>query len=571
MLSRAGCSASVLAIACAGQPEVAEVQLPALPEPELRDLRDELVYQVLVDRFDDAAAEPAELADRPVADDLARIQGGDWQGLRRRLPYIRDLGMTAIWISPIFENVARYVDEDGYHGYWASDLTRLNPYFGQLEDLQQLVDSAHALKLKVFVDVAPNHLGQVFSYDLNADGSTGDGEMLPPFRNDAAYDEPLLWSHRPSAFSGRAEPTDSRSVPSPRLQRQELAAAAFHRRGSLREFVDPAEVELGDFPKGLRDLNTESEVVVSALVDSYAEWVRLTNVDGFRLDAVPHAGREFWTALCSRLRARLHELGRERFFIFGEVFRGEPQTLASYTGPGSMDSVLDFAFLVNVVNGYVLGGRSAASAVGALHDDRPTYRAEPQPGGIGLDPWQARLSFVDNHDTGRILGKLPDPYAAQLALTLAFTVDAIPVVYYGTEQGFDGKTQHAAREPMWWAGYGDGYPLHAYVRRLALLRRTHPALARGDLSVRYASLADGNSLSPDAGLLAFERTLDGSRVLVVSNAHANRTASASIPTGFSPTISVRNALEPRHARYLVEADGSVTVSLPPRTALVLVP
>ena len=572
-MSRIGCLLALVGLACSGQPSPrneTELELPAPGALAERDLRDELVYQVLVDRFDNAAPEPADLPDRPVPDDLARIQGGDWPGLSRRLPYIRDLGMTAIWISPIFENVARYVDEDGYHGYWAADLTRLNPYFGSLADLQQLVERAHELGLKVFVDVAPNHFGQVFGYDLDRDGRSSEAEMLPPFREDAPYEAPLVWSHQPHVFDGHAELADGLTAPSPHLTRRVLDDAAFHRRGSIRAFVDPNEVELGDFPKGLRDLKTEDDAVVSGLVDSYAEWVRLTKIDGFRLDAVPHASREFWTALCSRLRVRLHEFGRDRFFIFGEAFRGESEVLASYSGPGSMDSVLDFAFLMRVVNGYVLAGQAATTTVGALSTDRVLYPREPQPGGVGLDPWQARLSFADNHDTGRILGKLPDPYAVELAMTLVLTVDAIPVIYYGTEQGFDGRTQHAAREPMWWAGYGDRYPLHTYLRRLAFLRRSHAALARGDLTVRYASASDGSSTDSDAGLLAFERSLEGDRVLVVTNAHANQTSQATIPSGFAASTALKDALAPTAPPLMVSADGSVRVSLPPRRAAVFV-
>lgn len=566
------CPLALLLTACSGQPDAVTSQ-PALPElapRQTRDLREEIVYELMVDRFADAVPTPADLPAQPVPNDLARFQGGDWRGLSERLPYIRDLGMTAIWISPIFENVPRYVDEDGYHGYWASDLTRLNPYFGQLEDLQALVREAHDLGLKVFVDVAPNHFGQVFTYDLNGDGQASADEMQPPFHAEP-YATPLDWAAQPALFHGLAPPTDDTTAPSSALTRTPLGDAAFHRRGRIESFADPTQVELGDFPKGLRDLDTEDDGIVAGLVDTYAEWIRLSDIDGFRLDAVPHAKPAFWTALCSGLRERLRELGRERFFLFGEVFRSEPAELSSYTGPGSMDSTLDFSFWARVIGGYALGGLPAQSAASALGSERSYYRSEPQPGGVGLDPWQARLAFADNHDTGRILGKLPDPYAVELAMTLVFTVDAIPVVYYGTEQGFDGVTQHAAREPMWWAGYGDRYPLFRRIRTLAALRRSHPALTLGDLTLRFASSADGSSTAPDAGLLAFERSHDADQLLVVTNAHAVQSSSAHFAVSFPPGTELKNALQPDAPATIVSADQTLRISLPPRSAAVFVP
>jgi glycosidase len=563
---------ALLLVACSGPPDAEKPgpALPALAARQTRDLREEIVYELMVDRFADGAATPPDLPAQPVPNDLARFQGGDWRGLSARLPYIRDLGMTAIWISPIFENIPRYVDEDGYHGYWASDLTRLNPYFGQLEDLQALVREAHDLGLKVFVDVAPNHFGQVFTYDLNGDGQASADEMQPPFRAEP-YPTPLDWVARPALFHGLAPATDDTTAPSSALTRTPLGDAAFHRRGRIESFADPTQVELGDFPKGLRDLDTEDDSIVQGLVDTYSEWIRLSDIDGFRLDAVPHAKPAFWAALCTGLRERLRALGRERFFLFGEVFRSEPAELASYTGPGSMDSTLDFSFWARVIGGYALGGLSAESAASALSGERSYYRAEPQPGGVGLDPWQARLAFADNHDTGRILGKLPDPYAVELAMTLVFTVDAIPVVYYGTEQGFDGVTQHAAREPMWWAGYGEHYPLFQRIRALAALRRSHAALTLGDLSLRFASAADGSSNTPDAGLLAFERSHETDRLLVVANAHATQTSSARFAVSFAPGTQLHNALAPGASAVSVSADQNVSLSLPARSAAVFVP
>jgi len=559
----------LLLAGCGDLPSTQPPTLPALAEREGRDIRDEIIYQVLVDRFEDAAPEPAGPVQKQ-PDDLSRIQGGDWQGLRSRLGYIRDLGMTAIWISPIVENVARGDGEDGYHGYWASDFTRLNPYFGELADLQALVDDAHALGLRVFIDVAPNHAGPVFYYDFDADGQRGDGELEPPFQPEGPYEAPLAWSARPALFRGRASPSDGTAAPSAALERFELDERHFHRRGQTLDFLDPSQLEYGDFPFGLRDLRTEDADVLEGLIDTFAEWVRLTDADGFRLDAVPHASHEFWTALCGGLRARLAELGKSQFFVFGEVFRTDPRELASYTGPGSMDSVLDFSFKFDVIQRFLLEGGAPAAASPALESYRQFYPTEPQPGGVGLDPWQARVAFADNHDTGRVRGAVADPRALEAALTLVFTLDAVPSVYYGTEQGFSGAIWHDAREPMWWSGFAEDGPGVRHVRKLAILRRSHESLNRGELRVLYASENDGFSQALDASLLVFERWTATERVLVAVNGHAQQRSSVAVSTGFAAGTRLVDALEHVPDELVVGGDGVLELSVPPREALLLV-
>jgi alpha-amylase len=555
----AAIAVSTLAVACGAQPAEEAGALPVLADYRQRDLRDEVVYQVLVDRFDDAVPEPPELEVQKIPGDLARIQGGDWQGLRRRLPYIRGLGVTALWLSPIFENTARGDSEDGYHGYWASDFTRLNPYFGTLADLQALVDDAHELGLRVFLDVAPNHTGPVFFYDLDGDGQRSPGELEPPFRRAGDAYDAVAWDYqRPALFSGHAAPGDGVTEPSPALTRFDLDTQYFHRRGRTENFTVSEQVTHGDFPNGLRDLATERPELVSAFVDTFAEWIRLTDVDGFRLDAVPHASVEFWNALCDGVRTRAAELGKHDFFMFGEVFNPDPAALAGYTASGAIDSVLDYSFKFDVIQRYVLMGGPAADAQAALSTHRSHY---------STSAWQKRLSFADNHDTGRMLGALNDPYVAEIALTLVFTVDAIPTVYYGTEQGFSGPGWHEAREPMWWSDYALDVPLARHMRRLAELRAQLPALRYGGLTVRYASSAGGDSDALDAGLLAFERNHEEQTVLVAVNAHATLPASARMPTSFAPGTQLSDALGSGAA--VVSADGSVELSVPPRQALLL--
>jgi len=133
----------------------------------VEDWRDEMIYQVLIDRFADGDTSN-DWGLHP--NDPARYHGGDWKGVEDHLDYIQSLGTTALWISPIVKNVDTDANIDGYHGYWTQDFTALNPHFGDMAALRSLVKAAHARKIKVILDIVTNHVGQVFFYDINGNG-----------------------------------------------------------------------------------------------------------------------------------------------------------------------------------------------------------------------------------------------------------------------------------------------------------------------------------------------------------------------------------------------------------------
>ncbi len=536
-------------VACAEEP----LKGPPALATHVDDWRDEVIYAVMVDRFDNG--DPTnDLVDGVGVDltDLRRHQGGDWRGLRRRLDYIRELGATAIWISPIVANVARTETEDGYHGYWASDFTTLNPRFGDLDELRRLVTAAHDRGMLVIVDVVTNHTGRVFDYDLNFDGVLDEGEAEPPYL-DAGYEVPLLWSHRPRLFLAGGV--------------LELGAEHFRRRGR-GDFEAPGGKVYGDFPTGLRDLDTEREDVLQAFVETYVRWVEQTDVDGFRIDAVPHVEDAFWPRFAAAVRERLARQGKHRFLLLGEVFSGDPVQLARYSAPtGALDAAFDFALKFDVIDGVILEGRAPVTAVGALETYRERYRPFPQPGGVGIDPWQARVGLVDNHDTWRLRGELDRFDAAALALLVLATVDAIPCIYYGTEQELRGRGGSESRERMADTGFRTDGATFLWLQRLLALRRDEVVLRRGELRVRYASEEDGYSDAEDAGMLAYERTLDDDRILVVINAHALKASRARVPSGFPAGAALRDLLGA--GDWNVEPGGIVDVALPPRGAVLL--
>ncbi len=526
--------------------------------PDLTDWRDRVLYEIVTDRF--ANGDPGnDTLDGvgPMPGDLSRWQGGDWRGISEHLDYLERLGVSAIWISPIVRNVPRLGVADGYHGYWAATFTELEPRFGTLEELLDLVARAHARDIAVIVDVVPNHAGRVFDYDLDGDGVDDPEEAQPPYL-EAGYDVPLLWSFAPEMFA-----PDGGTLA--------LGPEHFHRRGVGMLGV-PVERRYGDFPDGLRDLDTESETVIAAEIETYARWAELTGVDGFRIDAVPHVGTAFWPRFAAGIRARTHALGAEHFFLLGEVF-DQDDVIASYTAAeGSIDAAFDIPFWEDVVSGVVLGGAAPQSAEPSLSLAAAQFRASGQPGGIELSPWQARVMLVDSHDLRRVRSGT-DPFAADQAIVLMFTAGGIPCVYYGTEAELEGGEPPASRERLWDTGFREDTPSFGLVRRLSDLRRAHAALRRGDLVVRALSTVGGLELATtqaDAGALVFERSLGTDRVLVAACTHPTHGAALSVPSGFAPHTRLVDALS-GEVRVTVLSDGSVPLAIQPRTTLVLVP
>jgi alpha-amylase len=215
--------------------------LPAGPSAATTDWRDEAIYMVMTDRFKNG--DPLNDLDS-VPGKADWWQGGDLQGVIDELDYIKGLGMTAIWITPIAEQI-----KGGYHGYWTLDPYRVDPHLGDMPKLQELVRKAHQMGLKIVLDVVPNHLG------------TGH-----PWLNDGAH---AGWFHADCPIN----------------------------------FADQSSVE-NCWLAGLPDLNTENPAVRAYLID-WANWlIDHTGVDGFRVDAARHLSKDFLRVFTSGVRAR---------------------------------------------------------------------------------------------------------------------------------------------------------------------------------------------------------------------------------------------------------------------------
>ena len=605
---------AALAIAAAIAPEVGCVSVPSAGKQpviatHVQDWRDEVIYQLLVDRFangdinNDYQVQPGA---------LSRYQGGDWKGVEDHLGYLQDLGVTTLWISPIVRNVETDADVDAYHGYWAQDLTEVNPHFGDLAALRSMVATAHDRGMKVVLDIVTNHMGQVFFYDMNRNGhadiyigGTGcdpsspasafgkgpDGRCLSPVTRitefDPDWDPNGVQAYTSLGPAGRApiifvqDPSIHRVPPRPGILG---TRDAYHGMGRIVTYDDPEQVLHGDFPGGLKDVNTESDEIRATMVDAYAKWVELVDFDGFRIDTNKHVEHQFWQVFTKAVRDRLAAQGKKNFIMFGEAFTGDDKLLGSYTVKGELDSVFYFSQHYSVVRdvfqlAHDPKQQKGTDQIAALWNARAmNYGNDPQDNGIGIAPRKALVNFLDSHDFGRFLfDGAGDVAALRNALTLLFTEEGIPNLYYGTEQDFSGGNDPSNREVLWATPnpYDTNGDTFRHIAKLARLRAQYLALRRGDTKVVYST--PHVAMEGDAGLFAFERAggdAGDKYVLVVMNTNGQK---ASSPDAMTKLVASKanaklvDVLDPARAMVTSDAMGVVSVSVPPQKAMILVP
>lgn len=442
-LALGGCSGSPSTRSAFQPPHTAANVAPPPPPPARKTVvpqeswRDSVLYFVLVDRFADGDGNNNQNVDRNAK---GTFHGGDLAGLRQQLDEIADLGATAIWITPVEKQIDGFVTgagfpDWGYHGYWADDFTKLDPRFGTEAELKALVDDAHSRGIKVLLDVVYNHAG----YDSNL---TKDPKTRGWFRTEAL--------------------------------------------GTC------GQDDLTLCVSGLPDFKTELPEVVEYLFNAHFQLAKRVGVDGFRLDTVKHVEHSFW----QEHRRWTRELLGKDFFLIGEVWGGDAQSLDPWFSGDEMDAGFDFSFQGNVLGW--LQGRGRTVAFDRYLKSREKVRA-----GHFLSP------YLSSHDVQGALSLLGgDKSLFRLAALLELTSGGIPMIYYGEEVGRAGGDWPDNRSDMPWGNRqilpGAGKPrdeaLRADYKKLIAIRRAHPAFARGT----HASLAT------DGDLLVFLQSEEGS-------------------------------------------------------------
>ncbi|WP_328860346.1 pullulanase-type alpha-1,6-glucosidase [Streptomyces sp. NBC_00306] len=574
-------------------PVAAETKAPGPPsdarlaaEPARHDLTREQFYFVLPDRF--ANGDPANDRGGLQGDrldtgydpaDKGFYQGGDLKGLTKKLDYIKGLGTTGIWLAPIFKNrPVQGTGKDasaGYHGYWITDFTQVDPHFGTNKDLETLIDKARAKGMKVFFDVITNHTADTVDY----------AEKKYGYRPKGAY--PYLdASGRPFDDRAGVPAVDADSFPYTPVTRDNTAAKVpswlndptmYHNRGDSTFAGESSEY--GDF-SGLDDLWTERPEVVTGMERIYQKWVRDFDIDGFRIDTVKHVDMDFWTRWATALDAYAAKQGRDDFFMFGEVFSADTAVTSPYVTRGRLDATLDFPFQ-DAARAYASQGAPADRLAKVFADD---YRYTTDKANA-----YEQVTFLGNHDMGRIgtFLKQDNPTAddaellgrARLSNELMFLSRGNPVIYYGDEQGFTGaggdkdarQTLFASRTPDYLDddqlgtdrthasdAYDSGHPLYRSIAALSRLTTAHPALRDGVQQQRYA----------EGSVYAFSRT-DTRRkteyLVAVNNGTAPKTVE--VTTGSADTAF--RGIYGSTATTRSDAARKVTVTVPALSSVVL--
>lgn len=476
-----------------------------------REWREEFIYFLMVDRFHDSKKRrPLEFTDRHHGfgeeQELKQCCGGTLRGVLNHLHYIKELGCTAIWLSPVFKN-----NSESYHGYAIENYLEIDERWGTKEDLEQLVDMSHQLDMRVFLDIVLHHSGDNWGYPDGYDYYYYNG-MRFPFGSWRYQDRPV--------------PIE--------LRNEEL----YNCKGQIRNFDVYPETQDGDF-FGLKTFRNDdsraSLYIQDILITLHCYWIRETDIDGFRLDAVKHMGPETISRFCSYIREYAYSLGKRNFFLFGELLGGEesynryigPKTAVSYEDKNlyyGLNSVLDFP-LYHILEGVIKGTDSPGKLIQRYEI---LQRNALNRGEYG----EYLVTFIDNHDQVGAAIKHRFGYDAspeQIIAGIGFLLCALgtPCIYYGTEQGLDGcgNSDVFIRECM--------FNLHDYntnilnsqstiyqsIAAIAALRKKSPVLKYGRMYMRKVS-SDGIDFHfqhCERCTLAFSRVLFNEEIIIVFN------------------------------------------------------
>ena len=483
--------------------------------------RDDVIYLIMPDRFADS--DPSN--DRPPGStglyDRSQpmaYHGGDLRGLREHLGYLRDLGVTAIWLTPVWKNT----DSD-YHGYHVVDFYALDDHMGSIQEYQALVADAHKLGMKVLIDYVVNHTGPHHPW---------------------AYDPPT-----PTWFHG---------TPAHHLEPAYTFTGLVDPHASPREYLNTLD---GWFAGKLPDLNPDDPALALYLAQNAMWWTETAQLDGFRLDTFPYSTRQFWSGWLQRLRQVYPQLNS-----VGEVADAD-STITSFFEGGreqfdgidtGLATVFDFP-LCHALRDVVIKGAPMEKVVDVLRHDE----LYPHP--------EMLVTFIGNHDNRRFVSEEgSNPAKLKAALSLLLTLRGIPQIYSGDEIGMPGGDDPDNRRD-----FPGGFPgdprnaftasgraaeqqdVFAHVQSLLALRQSHAALRTGKQW----------HIGWDDAYYAFLRELPEEKLLIVYN-NAPKTRELNIPVENTP-LETAHQLQSVFGNTSAElVAGKVHVSLPAQTLAV---
>ncbi len=432
--------------------------------------------------------------------------GGTLKGLTSKIGYLQRLGVTAIWVSPIFKQVAFH---DTYHGYGIHNFLDVDPHFGTRADLVQMVETAHRHEIYVILDIILNHTGDVFGYAPDR-YITADGWADP------------RWDGRPYAVRGFHDAYGIPSLPFELVDMQQHPSAwpdgaiwpmefqeptVFTQQGHITNWDYEPESLNGDF-FDLKDLHLgqgaidtyQPSATLLALCQVYKFWMALADVDGFRVDTVKHmdpGATRFFTSVMHEFAA---SLGKENFYLIGEITGGRERAVNTLEQTG-LDAALGVDDIPDKLEYLVKGYRNPSDYFGLFRNSLLVQKDS--------HVWFKNkiVTLFDDHDQvrkGANKARFCADAAGKKLLLNALALNAmtlgIPCIYYGTEQGFDGAgdNDRYIREAMFGGAFGafrscdrhcfdDDALVYRELAKLLAIRQDKIVLRRGRQYLREIS------------------------------------------------------------------------------------
>jgi len=515
-------------------------------------LRSESVYEIMVDRFYDGdssnnATGEAFRSAEGTQDDFRYMHGGDWQGVIDKISYIKGMGYTAVWISPVGDPQLWGVPDStgkqwptAYHGYNVYDPNRANRYFGNVDPeesrqkLKELVDTCHANGLKVIIDVVPNHVGDYLqgtgagAHYISATGDLKAGTQVQP----AAPFNQISWYHNLGDIDfSKEHPHTAESTQM--LENHDLG--------------------------GLDDIDYDNSSAKQAMTDSIKYWFTYTGADAARVDA----------AKCMR-PSDIHNLQNDLgVATFGENFDMDVSFVKDWVGDNAETGMLDFPLFQAIVNDFAHGqnfDNTSEISLKSIFDQDYMY-------GSHLNDM---VTFIDNHDRNRFLTEAGGSAAKlQNALTFIFTARGIPVVFQGTEQNrgnangqlIDGIADTWNRWSMVQKD-ASGSVIHNYFDATT---NTYQLISRlNQLRSQYVALGNGTQreMWSSSHFYAFSKRMDSGAtagqelICAFSNAGSAQAVTMSLraESTLTPGTTLVNVMDPTDF-ITIASDKKITISL----------
>jgi len=430
----------------------------------------DIIYFLLTDRFCDYDKSNNLNVDK---DNINRYHGGDFAGIIKKIPYLKYLGITAIWITPVYLSIGSVGNSDGYHGYWALDFDKIDPHLYSVnkkkseyskEYLKNLCDMLHENNIKVILDIVVNHTGY-------------HNDTYKNYQNKKIKDE---W------LNTEANRTD--------IVKSKLC--------------------------GLPDINCANVDASDYLVNNVLDWIEETGIDGIRMDTVKHVEGAFWHFFKSYVKGSHRDIT-----LIGEDLEFSVDKISSYQKDHDFDTLFDFPLNDKLKKVFIENESFLLLARPRLNDENEI------PGILDMDRKYTNanrlVTLLDNHDISKRymseifdkVGKWDKDLAKQifkLSLLFIFTTRGIPQLYYGTEIAMEGQKDPYNRKDMPWKLFKNDYPakiekykkdIFDYTRTLIQIRKQNLAITTGYLFTLYV----------DEFIYAYMREFRGNTIIVIMN------------------------------------------------------